>query len=87
MARTYAAILALIGMQVVLLRAMKDGAGLEGTIPIALAWMALLGAIGTIVGYLAQVTIDESVRVRIETELVPVLTEDEPTAEQGAAAS
>ena len=69
MARTYAAIMALIGMQVILLRAMKDGAGLEGTIAIALAWMALLGAVGMVVGYIAQQTVDESVGKKIEAEL------------------
>ncbi len=68
-ARTYAAILALMGMLVILFRAMKDGAGFEGTILSALAWMALLAAIGSIVGWIAQQTVDESVRVRIEAEL------------------
>ena len=81
MARTFAAIMALIGMQVVLLRAIKDGAGLEGTVALALAWMALLGAVGMVVGYLAQQTIEESVRIQIETELAASAPEDE-TPEQ-----
>jgi len=34
-----------------------------------LAWMALLGAIGMIVGTIAESTIVESVRAKIETEL------------------
>ena len=79
MARTYAAIMALIGMQVILLRAMKDGAGLEGTIAIALAWMALLGAVGMVVGYIAQQTVDESVGKKIEAELAAFSTEDDGT--------
>lgn len=86
MARTYAAVMALIGMQVILLRAMKDGAGLEGTIAVALPWMALLGALGMVVGYLAQQTIDESVRIQIEAELVESSAEGEapePALTQG----
>ncbi|NOY42886.1 MAG: hypothetical protein GXP26_13760 [Planctomycetes bacterium] len=82
MARTYAAILALVGMLVILLRAMKDGAGVDGTILNALAWMALLGAVGSIVGAIAQQTVDESVRVKIEAELAATFgdTPEEPTS-------
>ena len=69
MARSYAAIMALLGMLVVLLRGMKDGAGCDGTIAAGLVWMALLGAIGTIVGVLAETTVVESVRTKIEAEL------------------
>jgi len=71
--------MALIGMQDSLLRALKDGAGLEGTIPIALAWMALLGALGMIVGTIAQYTVDESVRTKIEAEFAAVSSKDETT--------
>ncbi len=82
MARTYAAILALLGMLVVLLRAIKNGAGFDGTILNALAWMALLGAVGSIVGAIAQQTVDESVRVKIEAELAAAFgnTPEEPTS-------
>jgi len=83
-ARTFAAVMALIGMQVTLLRAMKDGAGFDGTITIALAWMALLGAIGMIVGAIAQYTVDESVRTKIEAEFASVTSENE-SAEQATA--
>lgn len=83
MARTFAAVMALIGMQVSLLRAMKDGAGFEGTIPIALAWMALLGAVGMIVGTIAQYTVDESVRTKIEAEFAAASSKNE-TTEQAA---
>jgi len=80
-ARTFAAVMALIGMQVTLLRAMKEGAGFEGTITIALAWMALLGAIGMIVGAIAEYTVDESVRTLIENEFATVSSEKEPIEE------
>jgi len=69
MARTYSAIMALIGFQVVLVRGMKDGAGFDGTIATGLCWMVLFGAIGMVVGALAAQTVDESVRTKIEAEL------------------
>ncbi len=69
MARTYAGILALVGMLVVLFRALKNGAGFDGTILQALAAMGLLAMVGLIVGAIAEATIDESVRRRMQTEI------------------
>jgi len=69
MARSYSSIMALIGMVVVMLRGMKDGAGLEGTVATGLCWMVLLGAVGMVVGIIAALTVDESVRTKIEAEL------------------
>ena len=61
--------MALIGMLVVLLRGMKEGADFDGTIAAGLCWMVLLGALGLIVGVIAAQTVDESVRTKIEAEL------------------
>ncbi|NOZ38689.1 MAG: hypothetical protein GXP24_00505 [Planctomycetes bacterium] len=69
MARSFSAVMALIGMVVVMLRGMKDGAGFDGTVATALSWMVLLGAIGMVVGFIAAQTVDESVRTKIEAEL------------------
>ncbi|MDZ4658904.1 MAG: hypothetical protein SH868_15115 [Bythopirellula sp.] len=69
MARTYAGILALVGMLFVLFRAIKDGAGFDGTMIQALAAMGLLAAVGLIVGTIAEATIDESVRQRMQAEI------------------
>ena len=77
MARNYSAIMALIGMLVVLLRGMKDGGGFDGTIAAGLCWMVLLGAVGLVVGVIAAQTVDESVRTKIEAELALI-----PAAEQ-----
>lgn len=79
MARTYSAIMALIGLIVCLCRGMKNGAGFDGTIVSGLAWMALLGAIGLVVGTIAAQTVDESVRTKIEAELALL-----PSAEDSA---
>jgi len=64
--------MALIGMLVVLLRGLKDGAGFDGTIALGLCWMVLLGALGLVVGAIAAQTVDESVRTKIEAELALV---------------
>jgi len=64
--------MALLGMNVVLLRALKDSAGLDGTVVHGVVWMVLLGAVGWIVGAIAQTTVDESVRIKIEAELAAV---------------
>lgn len=69
MARSYSAVMALVGMVVVLLRGLKDGAGIDGTVAAGICWMVLLGVVGLIVGAIAAQTVDESVRMKIEAEL------------------
>jgi hypothetical protein len=69
LARTHAAIMALLAMLVVLLRAMKNHAGFEGTITTALVWMFLFGMIGFVVGAIAQATVDQSVLNTVEAAL------------------
>ena len=78
MARSYAAIMALLALLVVLLRAMKNQVGCEETLIIALAWMALLGAVGFILGTIARSTVDQSVLLMIETQLA-ALNSTEPS--------
>lgn len=68
MARTYAGILGLVGMSTVLLRALKSGSA-GGAAGAALAWLAILAAVGWFVGAIAETTIVESVRRRLEDEL------------------
>lgn len=69
MARTYTGILALVGMQVVLFRAIKNGAGYDGTMLQALIVMGSLAVVGWIVGAIAEATIDESVRLKMQAEI------------------
>jgi hypothetical protein len=68
-ARRFAGIMASIGMSVVLFRALKNGNGFESAVVSALSWMVTLGLIGVVVGAIAQATVDESVRTKIEQEL------------------
>lgn len=82
MSRTYAGILALVGMQVVLCRAIKDSAGFDGTILRALAAMVVLAAVGLVIGAIAKTTVDEAVRTRLQAELDALAsTKEEQPAE------
>ena len=69
MARRYAAIMALVGMSTVLVRAFKNGNAFEAAVVSALGWMAIFGVIGLVVGAIAQSTIDEAVRLQMERNL------------------
>jgi hypothetical protein len=62
--------MALVGMSVVLVRALKNGYGFEATVLTALGWMAALGVIGFVAASIAQSTVDESVRQIMEQELL-----------------
>ena len=78
MARTYAGILAHVGMLVVLFRALKDGAGFDGTMITALVAMGTLAAVGMTIGAIAEATVEESVRTKMQAELVTLLVDDQP---------
>lgn len=69
MARKYAAIMALVGMSVTLVRGLKNGYGFEASVVLALGWMAALGVVGLVIGYLAEATVEDSVRQLMESEL------------------
>ncbi len=75
--------MALTGMVVVLLRGLKDGAGIDGTVMAAVCWMVVLGSVGWLVGIIAAQTVDESVRTKIEVELASI-SAGESTAETTA---
>ena len=77
MARQYAVLMALVGLSLVLVRALKSGQGFEATITGALSWMAALGLVGLLVGSLAQTTIDDAVRQLMEQELAAAQSPDQ----------
>jgi hypothetical protein len=78
LARKQAAIMALLAMLVVLFRAMKDQAGFEGTMTTALIWMFLFGAIGFVVGAIAQATVDQAVLINVEAALDASAPQQQP---------
>ena len=69
MGRIYAGILGPLAMMVIICRGIKDSAGLEGTLVLAIVALAVYAAIGSVVGQIAQATVDESVRLKIEQQL------------------
>ena len=74
MPRKFAGVMALVGMSLVLVRALKNGHGFDATILTALAWTAALGVVGWITAAVAQTTVDESVRQIMEQELLAAHT-------------
>jgi hypothetical protein len=56
-------------MVTVLLRAIKDGSGLDGAVPQAVAWMLVLALVGAVVGAIAEKTVIDSVQRTIEAHL------------------
>ena len=74
MARQYAAIMASLGMTLVLLRALRNGDGVDSAVVSAMIWMATLGIVGYMAGLIARATVDESVRQRMEAELAAAQT-------------
>ncbi|TWT86536.1 hypothetical protein Mal64_33620 [Pseudobythopirellula maris] len=69
MARVYAGVLGFLAAAVTLARGVFAGSGLEGTATDALLAMAALAAVGAVVGQIAETTVDESVRWRLEKQL------------------
>jgi hypothetical protein len=61
--------MALVGMSVVLVRALKSGGAFEAAVVSALGWMVVFGVVGLVVGAVAEATVEEAVRVRMEHEL------------------
>lgn len=69
MGRAYAGVLGYLAATLVLARGIVTGAGLETTLLTSLMAMSLFAAIGLVVGIIAQTTIDQAVRERLEAEL------------------
>lgn len=69
MAQDYAGYLGSLGMIVALLRGAVHQAGLEGTILQGVAALAVLAAVGAVLGAIAQSVVDESVRSKLEQQL------------------
>ena len=69
MGRTYAGILGPLAMAVVICRGWLGSAGATGTLTQAILFLALFAVVGAILGHVAQVTVDESVRAKLEAQL------------------
>jgi hypothetical protein len=69
MGRAYAGILGPLAMAVVICRGWLVAGGVEGTLTQAIMCLALFAVMGAILGHLAQTTVDESVRAKLQAEL------------------
>jgi hypothetical protein len=69
MGRVYAGILGPLAMTVVICRGWMQQGGAESTLTLATMHLIIFGALGALLGHLAQTTIDDSVRARLEQQL------------------
>ena len=69
MGRVYAGILGSLAMVVVICRGWLGSGGVEGTLTLATVYLAMFAVVGAVLGHIAQATIDESVRARLEQQL------------------
>jgi hypothetical protein len=69
MGRLYAGVLGSLAMAVVLCRGVKDSSGVDGSLILATISMIIFAVMGAVLGHIAQLTVDESVRLKMEREL------------------
>lgn len=69
MGRTYAGILGPLAMAVVICRGLVESDGVEGTLSLATVYLIVFSVVGAIIGHIAQATVDESVRAKLELQL------------------
>jgi hypothetical protein len=69
MGRVYAVILGSLAMAVMICRGLLDASGVEGTLTQATISLVVFAVVGAILGHLAQTTIDESVRAKLQQQL------------------
>jgi hypothetical protein len=77
--------MASLGMTIVTVRSLRGGGAFEATIISAMTWMVTLGVIGYVIACIAQNTVDESVRQRMELELNNALNPVTPRSAEGSA--
>lgn len=69
MARAYAGVLGSLAVAVTFARGALLGAGFEGTVHTAVVAMLALAGVGLIVGQLAEATVDDSVRQKLQAQI------------------
>lgn len=69
MSRTYAGILGPLAMAVVICRGLVESGGVESTLSLATVYLIVFSVVGAIIGHIAQATVDESVRAKLELQL------------------
>ena len=69
MGRVYAGVLGPLAMAVVICRGWFGSGGVESTLGLATIYLAIFSVVGALIGQLAQSTIDESVRAKMQQQL------------------
>ena len=69
MGRAYAGILGPLAMAVVICRGWFGSGDAVGTLGLATLYLAIFSVVGALIGQLAQATIDESVRGKLQQQL------------------
>lgn len=69
MGRVYAGVLGPLAMAVVIFRGVVGSGGVEGTLSLATLYLAIFSIAGALIGQVAQGTVDESVRAKLEEQL------------------
>ena len=69
MGRVYAGILGPLAMAVVICRGWFGSSGVENTLGQATIYLAIFSVVGALIGQIAQSTIDESVRSKLQQQL------------------
>jgi hypothetical protein len=78
MGRIYAGILGPLAMAIVICRGIKNSGGIENTLTLAIVALAIYAIVGSVLGQIAQATVDESVQQKIEQQLAPQPAHDRP---------
>jgi hypothetical protein len=69
MGRVYAGVLGPLAMAVVICRGWLASGGVESTLSLATTSLVLFSIVGALIGQIAQSTVDESVRSKLESQL------------------
>jgi hypothetical protein len=70
--RTYAGILGPLGMILVIARALGNSGGVQATLWTGILTVAIMAAVGYILGELAAWIVEDSVRTKVSTELAAI---------------
>ena len=69
MGRVYAGVLGPLAMAVVICRGWFGSGDAVSTLSLATVYLAIFSIVGALIGQIAQATIDESVRAKLEEQL------------------
>jgi hypothetical protein len=69
MGRAYAGILGPLAMAVVICRGVVGSGGVQSTLSLATVYLAIFSIVGALIGTIAQSTVDESVRAKLQQQL------------------